>query len=76
MKKSWSEFTCLPSLFALFLAPVLHEEFVGAKSDKLLGDRNRACTGPLHVVPEWRRVSGEHQDLERFPGLPLFGAWP
>ncbi len=39
MKKSQPEFAYLSSFLAIFVVPVLHQEFVGAKSDKLLGLR-------------------------------------
>jgi hypothetical protein len=37
MRKNRREFIYSLPFLALFLAPVLHKEFVGAKSDKLLG---------------------------------------
>ena len=43
MKKSQGEFAYLSFSLAVFVAPVLHKEFVGAKSDKLLGRDARIC---------------------------------
>jgi len=36
MRKNGCELICSSSFFAIFPVPVLHKEFAGAKSDKLL----------------------------------------
>jgi len=66
VKRSHGEFAYLPSSLAVFLAPVLQKEFVGAKSDKLLAGIDAAC-GPWRYS---RQAAANPPIVQNFDKLP------